>query len=96
MYLETQMRFAEEAVNRRLVSMERVKAWVALRDEAARRGEGVPPIADWMVASGLLTEAERRDVERPLLGTFLRGVRDRLEPVGRAGDSILIYRMPAD
>ncbi len=93
-YLDGEREFAEEAVRQGRAGAARVREWLALRDASAREGRRVPGIADWMVASRVLTEAERREIERPLLSTWMRRVRDTLEPIGRAGDSIRIYRMP--
>ncbi len=93
-YLDGEKEFAEEAVRRGKVRAASVREWLALRDAAAREGRRVPGIADWMVVSRILTEAERREIEAPLLSTWMRRVRDTLEPIGRAGDSILIFRMP--
>jgi hypothetical protein len=55
---------------------------------------GPPGLAAWLVARGLLTEEERRRVDARLLHGWLESIRDTQEPVGRAGDSILIYRIP--
>lgn len=93
-YLESDRELAEESVRRGWVPMPKIKEWVALRDERSARGQRYPRIADWLVATGALSDEQRREAETPLLSTWMRRIRDSLVPVGRAGDSILIYRMP--
>jgi hypothetical protein len=93
-YLEADRELAEEALRRRLASEPRIKEWLVLRDNRIARGEQYPPFPEWMVASGILTESRLREIEAGLLAIWMRRVRDTLTPVGRAGDSILIYRIP--
>jgi dolichyl-phosphate-mannose-protein mannosyltransferase len=78
-----------------------VKSNPSLREAVGRWLEGrVPPgehedgLASWMIAKGLITEAQRREVESRLLYAWLEHVRDDLAPVGRVGNSIFVYRMP--
>jgi hypothetical protein len=93
-YLDRDRTFAEEAMRRRLASRETITRWLALRDERIRRQERFPTLADWMTEERLLTAEQRREVEAGLLPTWMSWVRDRLTPIGRAGDSILLYRLP--
>jgi hypothetical protein len=93
-YLDADGDLAREALRRGLVSGRRIEEWIALRDERVSRGGRFPPLGEWLVASGVLTDGGRREIESGLLSTWMRQVRDTLTPVGRAGDSILIYRMP--
>jgi len=93
-YLDEDREVADEVRRRGLVADGKLRDWLVLRDARVTRGERFPPLAAWMEESGLLSGAQRREVESGLLSTWMRGVRERLAPVGRAGDSILIYRIP--
>ena len=93
-YIEADREVADEVKRRGLASDRRLRDWIALRDGRTARGERFPPLSEWLVASGILTGVERREVESGLLSTWMRGVRETLTPIGRAGDSILIYRIP--
>jgi hypothetical protein len=93
-YIEADREVADEVRRRGLASDLRLRDWIALRDGRIARGERFPPLSEWLVASGILTGVERREVESGLLSTWMRGVRETLIPIGRAGDSILIYRIP--
>jgi hypothetical protein len=53
-----------------------------------------PGFADWAVGQRLLTPAQVREASEDLLPTLFARLRDTQEPVGRAGDSIVIYRVP--
>lgn len=86
--------FYEGANRRDLLDEPEALRWMAARDEAERRGAGYPRLADWAVRQGLMSEEQRRDLESHLIYTWLDRLRDTQEPIGRAGDSILIYRVP--
>lgn len=93
-YLDRDRTFAEEAERRAIVPGDSVKRWLALRDGSLTRGAEYPSLPEWMVAQGMLTEEQRRDVEAVLLSTWMERVRTTLTPIGKAGDSIYLYRMP--
>ena len=57
-------------------------------------GRRLTEVAEWLVESGLLDPARRREVEEPLLSTWLARLRDGGPPVARIGDSIFVYRVP--
>jgi hypothetical protein len=85
LYLDHERQFAREAIRRGMVTRARVEEFLR-----SRRGR----VADGMVAQGLLTEDQRRAIEEDLVATWMDRVRTTLTPIGRAGDSILIYRIP--
>ncbi len=93
-YLDRDRTFAEEAERRGIVPAESVKRWIALRDTSLMRGAAYPPLPQWMVEQGILTPGQRKDVEAALLATWMDRVRTTLTPIGRAGDSIYLYRLP--
>jgi hypothetical protein len=81
-------------LNRGLVSREQVAAYQ--RDSESRRTQGLAlvPIADWMVERGLISADQRQAVDEAIPAAWIRNVRETLMPVGWAGDSIAIYRVP--
>ena len=85
LYLDRDRQFAREAIRRGMVTRARVEELLL-----SRRGR----VADGMVAQGLLTPDQRRAIEQDLVATWMDRVRTTLTPIGRAGDSILIYRIP--
>jgi hypothetical protein len=93
-YLDRDRTFAEEAERRGALPGEAIRRWLALRDDSLARGEAYPPLRDWVVEQGILTPSQRSEVESMLLTTWMDRVRTTLAPVGRAGDSIYLYRMP--
>ncbi|MBZ5637751.1 MAG: glycosyltransferase family 39 protein [Acidobacteriia bacterium] len=93
-YLDADHEVAQEALRRGLVAERRIEDWIALRDGRVARGERFPPLADWLLASGGISPGQRTEIEAGLLTTWMSRLRDTLTPVGRAGDSILIYRIP--
>ncbi len=86
--------FAMELLRRGMVPREQVAAYKS--DGEKRRTQGLPfvRIADWMVERGLITSAQRRIAEAGIPTTWLENARNTLTPVGWAGDSIAIYRIP--
>jgi hypothetical protein len=93
-YLDRDRTFAEEAERRGVVPAESIRRWLALRDDALTRGDAYSSLPEWMVEQRILTPEQRRDVEAVLLTTWMDRVRTTLAPIGRAGDSIYLYRMP--
>jgi len=94
-YLDADRTFAREVVRRGLVSEARIVEYLEWGDARRLRGDAVvPSVASWAVERGLITPAQRAEVEEDIVATWLARARDRLTPVGRAGDSMLIYRMP--
>jgi len=93
-YVDRDEPFAREAVRRGRLSADSVRRWAAERDRLPPSRRLSFRLADWAVKEGLLNEAERKEIEARLLPAFLDRVRETLAPIGRAGDSILIYRIP--
>jgi hypothetical protein len=86
--------FARTVSRAGLVPWERMEEWGALRDRLSREGKRHPPLTQWLVAEGLLTPEQVRDVEAGMLSGWLRRLRESTAPVAKAGDSIWIYRVP--
>ena len=93
-YLAKDRGFAREIVRRGWVPRQSVEEYLAWGDVRRKRGEKVPGVAEWMMERGLIDDARRREVEDGLPAVWLERVRTTLTPIGRAGDSILIYRIP--
>jgi hypothetical protein len=93
-YLDADRRFAEEIL--RLGFAEESQLAEYLADSDARRSRGLPiaHIPDWMTERGFLTADQRRTAEDVLPATWIRHVSETLQPIGWAGDSIAIYRIP--
>jgi hypothetical protein len=93
-YLDADRAFAKEIVRRGFVARSKIEEYSVGFE--ARRARGLPlvHVADWMAERGLITGAERRAAEDGIPATWLRNARDTLTPVGWAGDSIAIYRIP--
>ena len=86
--------FAKELLRRGVASREQIAAYQS--DSESRRGQGLPlvRIADWMVQRGQINAEQRRAAEDVLPAAWIEKVRETLTPVGWAGDSIAIYRVP--
>ncbi len=86
--------FAKELLRRGVASRAQIAAYQS--DSESRRAKGLPlvRIADWMVERGMITAEERLVVEDVIPAAWLEHVRRTLTPVGWAGDSIAIYRVP--
>jgi Dolichyl-phosphate-mannose-protein mannosyltransferase len=93
-YMHGDRDFGSELERLRLVPRSKLDDYLA--DSVARRNGGLPlvHIADWMVERGLITADQRRMVEGRILASWLTNVRDTLQPVAWAGDSIAIYKLP--
>jgi len=85
LYLDREREFAREAIRRGFTSRAPVEAFLR-----SRHG----PVADGMVAAGLVTADQRAAIEADLVATWMDRLRTTLTPIGWAGDSIAIYRIP--
>jgi len=85
LYLDREREFAREAIRRGFTSRAPVEAFLR-----SRHG----PVADGMVAAGLVTADQRATIEADLVATWMDRLRTTLTPIGWAGDSIAIYRIP--
>jgi len=94
LYLNDSRQFAIAAVRRGHVPYSAIEEWSDLRERRSRRGERTPSLPEWLIARGLLTPAQRREIESGLLSSWLARLRDTQRPVAVAGDSIYIYRVP--
>jgi len=93
-YMDADRAFAKEILQRGFVEEPPIADYLA--DSRARRSLGLPLIhmPEWMTERGVLTVEQRRAAEDVIPATWLRNVHDTLTPVGWAGDSIAIYRIP--
>jgi 4-amino-4-deoxy-L-arabinose transferase-like glycosyltransferase len=93
-YMDADRAFAKEILQRGLVEEAPIGDYLA--DSKARRDRGLPltHMPEWMTERGILTAEQRRAAEDGIPATWLRNVHDTLTPVGWAGDSIAIYRIP--
>jgi hypothetical protein len=93
-YMRGDSAFASEILRRRFIARSDFETY--RKEFDARRADGLPivHVADWMTQRGLITPEQRRLVEEGLPATWLSHVKDTLTPVGWAGDSIAIYRIP--
>ena len=85
LYLDREREFAREAIRRGFTSRSAVEALL-------RAGQG--HVADRMTTAGLVTPDQRAAIEADLVATWMDRVRTTLTPIGWAGDSIAIYRIP--
>src|SRR5678815_3582948 len=81
---------------RHLVTTSQVRAWIELRDRASRSGDRHPSLAEWVVAQGLIAGPTLEPIRSGLLPAWFSRLRASGEPLARAGDSIYVYRVPAD
>ncbi len=93
-YTDPDKEFAKEVVGRGWASSGQLQDFVKYRERLFDVTRRVPSLGEWMVEKGILTPDQRRAVEEPLLTTWLLKIRETLVPVGRAGESSLIFRIP--
>lgn len=94
LFVPTDRAFALDVVRRGWVTRARAEDYLADREARTSRGEPVRHAAEWMIAQRLITQTQAQTIEDGLPGGWLSRARDRWTPIGRAGDSILIYRVP--
>jgi hypothetical protein len=94
LYLDTDRAFAVEAVRRGWVPRAMIEEYLEDRRARDLRGEPVRHLGPWMTERGVLTAEQARNIEDDLPGGWLARARDSWTPIGRAGDSILLYRVP--
>jgi hypothetical protein len=85
LYLDREREFAREAIRRGFTTRSAVEALL-------RAGRG--HVADRMTTAGLVTPDQRAAIEADLVATWMERVRTTMTPIGWAGDSIAIYRIP--
>ena len=93
-YMDGDRAFANAILERGFADRSRVKEYLV--DNGVRLREGLPlvHVADWMIARRYITADQRRAVEDGIPAAWLEHVRKTLTPVGWAGDSIAIYKLP--
>jgi len=93
LYLDDDGDLANSLLRRGWASRKVLEEWVDLRGRALDRGEAFPSLGDWLVNRGALSAERREEAVAALLSTKLRRIAASREPVARAGDSILVYRL---
>ena len=93
-YMRGDRDFAKELLDHGIATRGTIDDYAA--DSQSRRRLGLPlvHVADWMIERKLITETQRRAAEDRVPAAWLARVHDTLKPVGWAGDSIAIYRIP--
>jgi hypothetical protein len=94
MYLDADREFAVAAGREGRIDRATVDTWLALRDRETRAGRDAPALADWVVTEGRIPGDVRDRVVAGLRSSWIARIRERLEPFARAGESILLFRMP--
>ena len=94
LYLERDRELAHGVFDRGWMDNATIRRYTDLRLARIRDATPYPSFPEWARAEGLLTEAQVRAAAQDLLPTFFAHLRDTQQPVGRAGDSIVIYRVP--
>lgn len=93
MYLNRDKFFADEALRRGLITPADIRTYMPMHDARMAAGS-FTPFADWLVETGKVSASTRREVEGSLLPAFMDTVRRDWKPIGWAGDSIALYRVP--
>ncbi len=96
LYTDEDQAIGRALLGRRLVTTDRVQEWIRLRDTESRAGRRHPALAEWLVSRGFVAPDALEHVRQELLPAWLTRLRERERPVGRAGDSIWIYRLATD
>jgi hypothetical protein len=94
LFLGTDRDFAIEAVRRGWVTRAQAEAYLADREARTERGEPIRHTRAYMAERGWITDEQASTIEDGLPSGWLAQARDRGTAIGRAGDSILIYRVP--
>ena len=94
MYLERDRELAHAVFDRGWMDNATIRRYTDLRMARIREAVPYPSFATWAVREGLLTEPQVEAAAEALLPTLFARLRDTQAPVGWAGDSIVIYRVP--
>jgi hypothetical protein len=93
-YMEADRAFANELLTRGFASRSTIDEYLAYSESRAARGDPLVHLADWLTERHRITADQRRAAEDGIPATWLADARKNLSPIGWAGDSIAIYRMP--
>ena len=85
LYLDREREFAREAIRRGFTTRSAVEALLR---------EGPGRVVERMTSAGLVTREQRAAIEADLVATWMDRVRTSMTPIGWAGESIAIYRIP--
>ena len=94
LYFDDDRDVAEILGRRGFVTREQVRQWLDLRDAGHAAGREFPRLALWLEERGIIDSDQRARAEAGLTSSWLRRVRETASPVHRAGDSIIVYRVP--
>lgn len=93
-YMDGDRAFANAIVERGFADPAHVREFLVENRARMRDGLSLLRLADWMMARRYITSEQRRIAEAGIPAAWLEQARRTLTPVGRAGDSIVIYRVP--
>ncbi len=96
LYVDEDESLGRELLRRRLVTTDVVAAWVRMRDVESRAGRRHPPLGEWLVERGVAPADALAAIREGLLPARIRRLRDTVKPLARIGDSIYLYRLPAN
>lgn len=95
LYFDDDREVAEALAGRGWVTRDQVRAWLDQRAAAHAAGREHPGLAAWLVERGVIDSGQKSLAERDLTSAWLRRIRQSTTPVHRAGDSIMVYRVPS-
>lgn len=93
-YMDGDRAFANAVIERGFADQARLREFLIENSVRLRDGLSLVHLADWMIERGYITAEQRRVAEAGIPAAWLAQVRRTLTPVGWAGDSIAIYRLP--
>jgi hypothetical protein len=94
LYLERDRELARAVFERGWMDVPTIRRYTDLRLARIHAAIPYPTFAEWARAEGRLSEVQVRTAAEDLLPTLFARLRDTQQPVGWAGDSIVIYRVP--
>lgn len=94
LYLDPDRSLAVELGRRGWVTSAQIRLFSDARERLGLAGDRSPGLGEWLEDEGLLDPQQRRIAERSLLTSWFEKLRSSGELLGRAGDSIRVYRVP--
>ena len=94
LYLERDRELARAVFARGWMDNATIRRYTEMRLQRIHDAVPYPTFGEWAVEQRLLSSVQVRDASGDLLPTLFARLRDTQEPVARAGDSIVIYRVP--
>jgi hypothetical protein len=94
LYHDEDRELAEALYRRGWIDWGPIREWLRLRDERTARLLRHPSFGEWIASRNLVEPARLEEVRATLLARGFERVRTSLRPIGQAGDSIYLYRIP--